>query len=65
MNDLPRFVVVALAILIGALFALNIVADIFVPGYSGYPTTMLLAGLLGGVLGIDRWIRNSRNGGDR
>lgn len=56
------------AMIVGALtigLLANIAADIFVDSYSGYPTTLLLCGLVGGALGVDRWIRNQRGGGDR
>lgn len=63
MTDLPKALVAAIVALITVLFAANVIADIFVAGYSGYPTTMLLAGLVGGALGIDRMLR--KGGGDQ
>jgi hypothetical protein len=64
-GQLPRSLT---AVIVGALTAGllgNIAADIFVKSYQGYPTTVLLVGLVGGALGVDRWVRNQRgSGGD-
>lgn len=60
MRELPRPVVVLAALLIMALLAINIVADIFRADYEGYATTIILGGLLGGVLGVDRAVRRTQ-----
>lgn len=62
-GQLPRTLT---SVIVGALtlgLLGNIAADIFVKTYQGYPTTVLLVGLVGGALGVDRWVRNQRNGG--
>lgn len=58
--QLPPALIVGISIVLTGLFVLNIVADIFVKGYSGYPTTALLGILVGSVLGIERFLRIGR-----
>lgn len=55
--QLPPSLVIGISVVLTGLFVLNIVADIFVKGYSGYPTTALLGVLVGSVLGIERYLR--------
>jgi len=62
--NLPRPLVVGIACVIAGLLVYNIVADVSVDGYDGYPTTLMLGGILGGILGIHRFMRNG-GGGDR
>lgn len=64
MSELPAGLIAAVVALIALLFAVNVVADIVVRGYGGYPTTMLLAGLLGGALGVDRVLRGGNGNGN-
>lgn len=58
--QLPAALIIGISIVLTGLFVLNIVADIFVKGYSGYPTTALLGILVGSVLGIERFLRIGR-----
>lgn len=52
-NALPRwFIVIVVAVLLG-LLVYNVVEN----GNGGYPTTMLLGGLIGGLTGVYRKLR--------
>lgn len=53
--QLPPLLVASIAVVLTALFVLNIVADIFVKGYNGYPTTSLLGLLIGSLVGVGRY----------
>jgi hypothetical protein len=44
--------VAGIAVVITALLIYNVIADTVVNGYDGYPTTLGLLGVLGGLLGI-------------
>lgn len=57
---LPPWLLILISIVLTGLFVVNIIADIFVKGYSGYPTTALLGILVGSVLGIERFLRIGR-----
>lgn len=56
-STLPPAVFVGISIVCTGLFVVNIIADIFVAGYNGYPTTALLGLLVGSVLGVERFIK--------
>jgi MFS superfamily sulfate permease-like transporter len=53
-NRLPPWLVGAIAAVVAVLLAYNVYADINVKGYDGYGTTLILAGILGGLLGLHR-----------
>lgn len=55
-TNLPRYLVILIAIVVLGLLVYNIISDIRVDGYEGYPTTLMLGGLLGGLLGIHRFM---------
>lgn len=52
MSKLPPRLVAGIAVVITALLIYNVIADTVVNGYDGYPTTLGLLGVLGGLLGI-------------
>lgn len=60
-NNLSPAGMAALATGIFLLLAWNIVYDSLSDGYQGYPVTLVLGGLLGGIVGIRRFI----GGGDK
>lgn len=55
-NNLSPTAMVALATGLFFLLAWNIVYDSLSDGYQGYPVTLVLGGLLGGIVGIRRFI---------
>lgn len=57
----PRLVAVIATVLVG-LFVFNVVADVVVKDYEGYPTTLLLGTIIGGLLGIHRYLRGGGGG---
>lgn len=59
-NNLPGWLISLIALVILGLLVYNIIADIRLPDYEGYPVTLLLAGFLGGLVGIRRFM-----GGDK
>lgn len=60
--DLPLWLRVSAISLLVLTLVGNVVSDIFVKDYDGLPTTLMLGGLVGAALGIDRAIR--RGGSD-
>lgn len=55
-NSLPSWLVSLIALVILGLLVYNIIADIRLPTYEGYPVTLLLAGFLGGLVGVRRFM---------
>jgi hypothetical protein len=61
-SSLPPRIVTTIACVVLGLLVYNIIADVTVSGYDGYPTTLMLGGLLGGMLGFRNYLK--RGGGD-
>lgn len=55
-SNLPSWIISIIALVILALLVYNIIADIRLTTYEGYPVTLLLAGFLGGLVGIRRFM---------
>lgn len=61
-SDLPRWLRASIVALLALTLVGNIVADIFVLGYDGQFVSMMLGGLVGTAIGVEKLIR--RRGGD-
>lgn len=61
-NSLPPAVTTGLVAAIMGLLVVNVIADIWVKDYEGTATSLMLGGLIGGALGLDRI---ARGGGDK
>lgn len=59
-SPIPGWVTVTVILVLLALLAYNVV----IVGPEGYPTSMLLGGLLGAYAGIDQLLRRRRDDGD-
>lgn len=57
MTDLPLWLRAGIIGLLSLTLIGNVIADIFVTDYEGLSQTLILAGLVGGGLGIERAIR--------
>lgn len=59
-SPLGSFIFRAIAVVMTVLLAYNIWADINVEGYEGYGTTVLLAPIIGGLLGLGELLKRKR-----
>ncbi len=59
-SPIPGWVTVTVILVLLALLAYNVV----IVGPEGYPTSMLLGGLLGAYAGIDQLLKRRRDDGD-
>lgn len=64
MNRVPLALTIVAIVVLLALLVFNIASDVLVKGYEGYPTTLMLGTLLGGALGIHRYVLRDPGRGD-
>jgi hypothetical protein len=55
-SNLPGWIISIIALVILGLLVYNIIEDIRLSTYEGYPVTLLLAGFLGGLVGVRRFM---------
>lgn len=63
-NGLGPRIVATIAVVVLALLVYNVISDVTVSGYDGYPTTLMLGGILGGMLGFRNYLNRRGGGGD-